>query len=93
MSRAISFKATAFGIAVTQYMTASTESVLNLSINALEFTPEFKAKAEQLGLYKLADLVDQSAYDLLKLPGFNHRLLFEYINFLEKEKLGHHVKP
>jgi hypothetical protein len=74
-------------------MTAYTEAVLNQPLNELELTLAFKAKAGQLGFHKLADLVDQPAYDLLKLPGFDHRLLHEYISFLEKAKLGHYVRP
>jgi len=74
-------------------MSAYTEPILNQPIDDIELSPAFKAKARQLGFHKLADLVDQSAYDLLKLPGFDNRLLNEYIGFLEKEKLGHYITP
>ena len=94
VSRAISFHDTAIGIADYTYnMTAYTEPVLNQPFNELELTPAFKAKAGQLGFHTLGDLLDQPAYDLLKLPGFDHRLLHEYVSYLEKEKLGHYIKP
>jgi len=73
--------------------TLYTESVLNAPIKDLEFSNEFKQKTGQLRLQTLADLLAHQPNDLLQLPGFNYRLLTEYIDFMEKANLGKYIMP
>jgi hypothetical protein len=69
------------------------EKLLNEEIAKLELSQDFKLISEMLGFHTLADLVRQGSSSLRKLPGFTQQLLFEYVNFLEKNKLGHYVDP
>nr|WP_294895106.1 hypothetical protein [uncultured Pedobacter sp.] len=69
------------------------EKLLNEEIAKLELSRDFKLVSELLGFYTLSDLVRQDSSSLRKLPGFTQQLLFEYVYFLEKNKLGHYVDP
>lgn len=67
------------------------EPILNETIEKLDLSEEFRLVAETLGFYKLADLLNFRMADLLKLPGFDHRVWNEYAAFLEQHRIGHYL--
>jgi hypothetical protein len=69
------------------------EPVLNQPIEQLALSEEFKIKTGQLGFNTLAELLEHPPSDLLQLPGFNYRVLTEYIDFIEAAHLGKYIKP
>lgn len=68
------------------------ESILNELISGLPFSPEFQQAAKLNHYQKLADLLKlEYAQDLLQKPGFDHRLLHEYVSFLKEQGLGFYL--
>lgn len=67
------------------------EPLLNEPVETLGLSAEFCGVMEIFGFHTLADLLDHHTSDLLKLPGFNHHLLYEYIGFLEERRMGHYI--
>lgn len=54
---------------------------------------EFKTVTETLGLHTFSDLLQQRTVKLLSLPGFNQYLIYEYVDFLEKNQMGNLIDP
>lgn len=56
-------------------------------------SPEFKLQAELFGFHTFGDMIHRRSNDLLKLPGFNKQLLYEYVSFIEKQGYGQYIDP
>lgn len=67
------------------------EPILHQSIQTMEFSQQFKQLCAGLGVSTLAGLLQYPTHELIKMPGFDLRMLNEYIAFLEKEKLGFYL--
>ncbi len=68
--------------------TPEKSEILNLSIEKSPLSPEFKAVTEMLGFHTFADLQKHRTSKLESLPGFHQLLIYEYVEFFEKNKLG-----
>lgn len=67
--------------------------ILNLPIEQSPLSPEFKAVTELLGFHSFSDLLLHRTVKLLSLPGFNQHLIYEYVEFLETNQMGHLIDP
>ncbi len=67
------------------------EPVLNQPIENLNFTAQFRAVCKHLKFTALSDLLQYKPKELITLPGFDLRMLSEYIAFLEKQQLGFYL--
>lgn len=67
------------------------EAVLNRPIRELDFSAEFKWVTKEWGLETLAEMLDHKPRNLTKLPGFNVRILHEFVAFLEQKGLGNYL--
>ena len=67
------------------------EPVLNKPIRQLGMGKQFAWICEIAGYSSLGELLQRHTSELLKLPGFTHHILGEYINFLELHKLAHYI--
>lgn len=54
---------------------------------------EFKTVTETLGFHSFSDLLQHRTAKLLNLPGFTQNLIYEYVEFLETNQLGHLIDP
>jgi hypothetical protein len=54
---------------------------------------EFKVVSETLGFHNFSDLLQHRTAKLLNLPGFTQHLIFEYVEFLEMNQMGHLIDP
>ena len=54
---------------------------------------EFKSVTETLGFYTFADLLEHRTAKLLNLPGLTQQLIYEYVDFLELNQMGHLIDP
>ncbi|MES2458217.1 MAG: hypothetical protein V4594_21850 [Bacteroidota bacterium] len=68
-----------------------TEAILHRPIHELDFSAEFKAITKEWGLKTLAEILEHKPKNLTKLPGFDARILYELVAFLEQEKLGFYL--
>ncbi|MNY73107.1 hypothetical protein D3C86_2118070 [compost metagenome] len=50
---------------------------------------EFKTVTETLGFYTFSDLLQHRTAKLLNLTGFTQNLIYEYVEFLETNQMGH----
>lgn len=69
------------------------EPLLNEPIVLLGMSQEFCGITEILGFHTLADLLERHTGELIKLPGFSEHLLYEYVDFLERRRMGHYIDP
>jgi hypothetical protein len=65
--------------------------ILHQPIETLDFSKEFKAVTEILGMHTLNQLLDLHTRELMKLPGFTIGLLHEYVSFMESKGLGQYI--
>jgi len=68
-------------------MSESPLNILSIPVEELEVSIEFFSFAQAHELHSLADMVLIGTRNLEKLSGFNKRLLFEYLQLLEKHDL------
>lgn len=54
---------------------------------------DFKTVTETLGFHTFSDLLQHRTAKLLNLPGFNQHLIYEYVEFLEANQMGHLIDP
>lgn len=54
---------------------------------------ELKLHAELYGFHSFRDIIARTSEELLALPGFNKRMLFEYIHYVEQQGYGHLFDP
>lgn len=67
------------------------ESMLLKPIKLLPLSPELKKACVLNRLANLCDLIKLHMNEILNLPGFDHILWNEYVEFLETSNLGHHL--
>ena len=70
-------------------MTAPENQILNSKIDELSFSQEFKAVAKNHGYERLSELVAMDIERLRQVPGFNQRMLAEFILILATHELDH----
>lgn len=67
--------------------------ILKLPIANSPLSTEFKTITETLGFHTFSDLLQHRTAKLLNLPGFNQHLIYEYVEFLETNQMGHLIDP
>ncbi|WP_041649427.1 hypothetical protein [Marivirga tractuosa] len=68
-------------------MKESPLNILNTPLEELQMSSELLRFAEAHKLHSLSDMISIGTRNLEGLPGFNKRLLFEYLQLLEKHGL------
>lgn len=53
----------------------------------------FKTVTEILGFHTFLDLLQHRTVRLIEMPGFSQHLVYEYVEFLEINQLGHLIDP
>ncbi len=61
--------------------------ILTRPLEQLSLSSEFLAFANQNGFDCIGDLMDVPLNELESIPGFNKRMLSEYVNFLMQHRL------
>ncbi|SFH33398.1 hypothetical protein [Pedobacter insulae] len=67
--------------------------ILKLPIANSPLSHELKMVTETLGFHTFSDLLQNRTAYLLNLPGFNQHLIYEYVEFLETNQMGHLIDP
>lgn len=67
--------------------------ILDQPIAQSPLSTEFKTVTETLGIHTVSDLLQHRTANLLNLPGFSQHLIYEYVEFLEKNQMGHLIDP
>jgi hypothetical protein len=62
--------------------------LLQVPIQTLEFSEEFKQTMKMLGFTNLGQVNAQRTEELEKMEGFNTLLIHEYVSFLVRHELG-----
>ena len=63
--------------------------VFNLAIAQSPLSTEFKTVTETLGFHTFSELLQHRTIKLQILPGFNQHLIYEYVDFMERNQMGH----
>ncbi|RZJ92252.1 MAG: hypothetical protein EOO20_02440 [Chryseobacterium sp.] len=67
--------------------------IVDLPIAQSALSTEFKTVTEILGFHNFSDLLQHRTVKLQSLPGFDQHLVYEYVNFLEMNQMGHLIDP
>ncbi|WP_029279475.1 hypothetical protein [Pedobacter borealis] len=67
--------------------------ILNLPIAKSPLSTEFKTVTETLGFHTFSELLQHRTIKLQILPGFDQQLIYEYVDFLENNQMGHLIDP
>jgi hypothetical protein len=67
------------------------EPILLEPIAQPEFSAEFCLVCEMAGLHTPSEILEHHSRDLIRLPGFSYRLLYEFVHFLEKNRIAHYL--
>ena len=67
--------------------------ILKLPIANSPLSTQFKTVTEVLGFHNFSDLLQHRTVQLQNLPGFDQHLIYEYVEFLEKNQIGHLIDP
>jgi len=67
--------------------------ILNLPIERSPLSLEFKTVTETLGFHNFSDLLIHKTVKLSSLPEFNQQLIYEYVEFMETNQMGHLIDP
>lgn len=54
---------------------------------------EFKLAAELFGFHTFGDIIHRRTEELLRLPGFTQKMIYEYVGYLEKQGYGQYIDP
>lgn len=65
--------------------------ILNKPIHELDFSPAFKAFAQEKGYGNLSEMILIGTQALDRTAGFSKRMLAEYLQFLENENLDEYI--
>ena len=68
-------------------------NILDQPIAQSPLSTEFKTVAQILGFHTFSDLLEYRTAKLLTLPGFSQHLIYEYVEYLEANKLGQLIDP
>ncbi|WP_316738443.1 hypothetical protein [Pedobacter aquatilis] len=75
-------------------MPCNIQSTTNFIICEEEsFSLEFKSLCNGLMLITTSQLLALNGRQILNLEGFNHRMLYEYVNFMTDRGMGKYVRP
>ena len=66
---------------------------IDQSIAKSPLSNDFKSVTEVLGFHTFSDLLAHRTAKLLTLPGFNQHLIYEYVDYLETNDMGHLIDP
>ncbi|WP_316786569.1 hypothetical protein [Pedobacter frigiditerrae] len=72
---------------------SETVDILDLPIAQSPLSNEFKAVTEMLGFHNFSDLQQHRTVQLQNLPDFDQHLIYEYVEFMETNQMGHLVDP
>jgi hypothetical protein len=72
---------------------SETVDILDQPIAQSPLSTEFKTVTEILGFHTFSDLLRHRTVKLLSLPGFDQHLVYEYVDFLETNQMGHLIDP
>ncbi|MEJ5993259.1 hypothetical protein WG904_02420 [Pedobacter sp. Du54] len=67
--------------------------ILYKPIAQSQLSKEFKTVTEILGFHNFSDLLQHRTVQLQSLPGFDQHLIYEYVEFLEANQMGHLIDP
>ncbi len=67
--------------------------ILHQPIAQSQLSKEFKLVTEILGFNTFSDLLKHRSAKLLNMPGFDQHLIYEYVDFLETNQMGHLIDP
>ncbi|MBC6112807.1 hypothetical protein ACFOG5_19445 [Pedobacter fastidiosus] len=67
--------------------------ILDKPIAKSPLSTEFKTITEILGFHSFSDLLQHRTVNLLTLPGFTQQLIYEYVEYLEVNQMGHLIDP
>lgn len=67
--------------------------ILDQPIAQSSLSNEFKTVTETLAFHTFSDLLQHRTAKLLSLPGFTQHLIYEYVEFLESNQMGHLIDP
>jgi hypothetical protein len=67
--------------------------ILDQPITLSPLSTEFKTVTEILGFHTFSDLLQHRTAKLLSLPSFTQQLVYEYVDFLETNQMGHLIDP
>jgi hypothetical protein len=67
--------------------------ILDQLIAQSSLSSEFKTVTETLGFHSVSDLLQHRTAKLLNLSGFTQHLIYEYVEFLETNQMGHLIDP
>lgn len=66
---------------------------IDQSIAKSPLSTDFKSVTEVLGFHTFSDLLAYRTAKLLILPGFTQHLIYEYVDYLETNDMGHLIDP
>ena len=67
--------------------------ILDQPIAQSPLSDEFKTVTETLGFHTFSDLLQHRTAKMVNMPGFNQHLIYEYVDFLESNQMGHLIDP
>ncbi|WP_316819113.1 hypothetical protein [Pedobacter nyackensis] len=67
--------------------------LLQVPIQTLEFSEEFKDTMKTLGFTNLGQVNAQRTEELEKMEGFNTLLIHEYVSYMVRHQLGDLIDP
>lgn len=67
--------------------------ILDQQIAQSSLSSDFKAVIETLGFHTFSDLLQHRTANLINLPGFTQHLVYEYVEFMEMNQMGHLIDP
>ena len=68
-------------------------AILDQPIAQSPLSTEFKTVTEILGFNSFSDLLRHRTNKLQKMPGFDQHLIYEYVDFMETNQMGHLIDP
>ena len=66
---------------------------IDQSIAQSPLSNDFKSVTKVLGFHTFSDLLAHRTAKLLTLPGFTQHLIYEYVDYLETNCMGHLIDP
>ncbi|MCV9387890.1 hypothetical protein [Reichenbachiella ulvae] len=77
---------------MTNYTTRSAKDFLDQPIEVLKLSDEFKEVAQINHFQTLSEMIELPIEVLGKMEQFNHRIMAEYISFMEENGFGHMIE-
>jgi hypothetical protein len=67
--------------------------IINQQIAKSPLSIEFKTITKVLGFHAFSELIQHRTAKLQNLPGFEQHLIYEYVEYLESNQMGHLIDP